>query len=100
MKDFPILQEGWRRHRVPRRPSIPWDLIAPHEKQAQRNHWQSLAELARRGGLAPCEVVAVLEDRRWREMTEEAAAARLTELVEAYERRNFHGSWDANGSPA
>ena len=45
--------------------AIPWDMIAPHEAQAQENHQQSLATLARRCGLSPCEALAVIEDRPW-----------------------------------
>lgn len=46
--------------------SIPWELIAPHEQQALRNHSQSLEKLTSRGGLSPCEAVAVLEDADYR----------------------------------
>jgi N-acyl-D-aspartate/D-glutamate deacylase len=42
---------------------IPWDLIAPHEKQAQNNHDQSLKRLAERGGLDPIEAMLVLQDQ-------------------------------------
>ena len=52
---------------------IPWRLIAPHEPQAIRNHNQSLARLASRGGLSWCEAAAVLEDRPWRPMPDETA---------------------------
>jgi hypothetical protein len=45
--------------------TLPWALIAPHEAQAKVNHSQTLKRLAERGGLAPCEAVAVLEDRPW-----------------------------------
>lgn len=55
--------------RIPKQPkSIPWDLIAPHEQQAIRNHDQTLERLAERGGLAPCEAVAVLTDRPYRQV--------------------------------
>lgn len=47
----------------------------------ERNHRQSLDELARRGWLSACEAVAILEDRPWREMAADAAIARLAELV-------------------
>lgn len=47
---------------------VPWDLLGPHENQAQKNHGQSLERLAERGGLAPSEALAVLEDRSWHEM--------------------------------
>lgn len=85
---FPLLYSGRRRHRgaEDERPaSIPLAMIAPHEAQAQRNHYQSLRRLAERGGLAPCEAVAVLEDREWHRMDEAAALARLAVLVAAFE---------------
>lgn len=43
-------------------PCVPWDLIAPHEKQAQKNHGQSLDRLAERGGITPGEALAILGD--------------------------------------
>lgn len=49
--------------------TIPWAMLAPHEPQAMRNHCgQSLQRLAERGGLSPCEALAVLDDRRWKQM--------------------------------
>lgn len=57
--------------------SVPWSLLAPHEERAQRNHGQTLAELARRGGLAPCEMLAVVEGRKWRRMSDADAVAQL-----------------------
>ena len=61
---------------------IPWAIIAQHEKQAQRNHGdQTLRRLAERGGLSPCEAVAILEDRPWKQMDETAAIKRLAELI-------------------
>ena len=44
---------------------VPWDLVAPHERQALRNHDQTLERLAERGGLSPAELLAVLEDLAW-----------------------------------
>lgn len=72
---FPIqLERG-------RRTSIPWEKIAPHEAQAQRNHDQSLKRLAERGGLSPHEAIWVLCDQKidWaaidsRKLTTEAEA--------------------------
>jgi len=40
-------------------------MLEPHERQAQRNHQQTLEELADRGGLDPSEMMRVLEDRKW-----------------------------------
>lgn len=61
--------------------SIPWDLIAPHEQQAQRNHGQSLKRLAERGGLSWCESLAVLTDRPWERMDQDEAQRRVREIV-------------------
>jgi hypothetical protein len=59
--------------------AIPLDLIAGHERQSERNHQQTLAELARRGGLSPCEALAVIRDRPWKE--DAKAEAELIRLV-------------------
>jgi hypothetical protein len=56
---------------------VPWSLMAPHERQANRNHDQTLERLNERGGLAPCEMVAVIEDRPWRKMDDIAAVETL-----------------------
>jgi len=64
MRPFPIIDTP----RDNRLPSIPWELIAPHEAQAQRNHGgQTLQRLAERGGLCPLEAVAVLKDMDYRD---------------------------------
>ena len=76
---FPIM-EG--RHHPAK--TIPWELIKDHEVQAIRNHQQTLAKLALRGGLSRCEAVAVLEDRQWEPMDEIEADKRLTQLVETW----------------
>lgn len=61
---------------------VPWSLIAPHERQAQKNHDQTLERLAERGGLDPSEMVAVIEDRPWHQMDEVNAINRLAEFLE------------------
>lgn len=61
--------------------SIPWDTIAPHEVQALRNHHRSLASLAERGGLTPCEALAVIEGRPWERMAFTDARRRLADYV-------------------
>lgn len=80
-KQFPILvpYQHERTYGGPR--SIPWALIAPHEAQAQRNHYQTLQRLAERGGLAPSEAVAVLEDRQFQDMEWTDSVCRLLELL-------------------
>jgi hypothetical protein len=65
--------------------SVPWSFVAPHEEQARRNHDQSLRRLAERGGLSPCELLAVVEDRRWRAMPEVDAARALIGLLATHE---------------
>ncbi len=52
---------------------VPLALVLPHDQQAQRNHSQTLHRLAERGGLAVCELAAVLEDRQWRRMRNDEA---------------------------
>lgn len=47
--------------------SVPWAMVAPHEKQAKENHSQSLAQLADRGGLAPGELLCVLDSKSLRD---------------------------------
>ena len=63
--------------------SIPWAMIAPKEGQARNNHGQSLKRLAERGGLSPCEALAVLEGRGWRKMAD--AGSLLAERLAAFE---------------
>ena len=82
LKRFPVL--GGVTWKLPENcpESVPWELVAPHEAQAMRNHCgQTLKRLAERGGLGPCEMVAVLEDRPWKTMPLSDAVKRLRELV-------------------
>lgn len=60
---FPVLEPG----RCPQE-YIPYNLIAPHEAQAMRNHGQTLQRLAERGGLSWTEITAVLADKTWKEL--------------------------------
>jgi hypothetical protein len=84
---FPVLwpwrrveREAWEAAGVP--VAVPWSLLAPHEAQAYRNHGQTLARLAERGGLDVTEMIAVIEGKRWNERpSEKAAIARLLELL-------------------
>jgi hypothetical protein len=46
--------------------AIRMDLL--DEKQAQRNHGQTLCRLRERGGLSPCEALAIAERREWKRM--------------------------------
>lgn len=94
MKRFPVLMPFEREHvamlkRLNFPKSVPWDFLAPHEKQARSNHDQSLRTLASRGGLDPREMLAVISDRRWddfRRVSMEDAAKQVISLLEEYER--------------
>lgn len=61
---------------------MPWEMIAPHEGQAVRNHSQSLHRLHDRGGLSWCEALCVLEDRAWR--AEPKAREMVLRLIERW----------------
>lgn len=78
-KMFPILHDACIK-------AIPWAAIAGHEAQAQRNHSQTLERLAGRGGLSPCEAVAVMTDAPWKRVGDAWARAKLMCLVLDYER--------------
>lgn len=45
--------------------TVAWELVAPHEAQALKNHDQTLERLAERGGLSPAEMMLVLDDKEW-----------------------------------
>lgn len=52
---------------------VPFSLVKAHERQALRNHMQTVERLADRGGLDCTELAAVLEDREWRRISPEEA---------------------------
>ena len=80
-KLFPVMFQS-RDQRVLGIPElIDWDFVEPHREQAMRNHDQSLERLAERGGLTPCELLAVLENRKWQAMSDVAAANRLKAIL-------------------
>jgi hypothetical protein len=84
MKQFPILsasRDEAKKEKLTCPNSLDWDLVAPHERQAMKNHYQTLERLAERGGLSPDELVAVLEDRRWSNIPLKEALDRLRQLT-------------------
>lgn len=60
---FPVLQPGHQPQEY-----IPYNIIAPHEAQAMKNHGQSLQRLSERGGLSWGEIWAVINDKSWKEL--------------------------------
>ena len=67
--------------------AIPWAVIQPHERQAQRNHGQqTLNRLAQRGGLDVTEAVSVMMDQDYTRFVPAWARAKLMAMVWAYER--------------
>jgi DNA repair exonuclease SbcCD ATPase subunit len=64
---MPVLLRRDEFRRFPKCPrSVPMDLL--NEETAQQNHQQSLARLAERGGMAPCEILANMGRRKWMKM--------------------------------
>jgi hypothetical protein len=74
---FPILGSNPKEY-------IPLDIVKPHEKQAIRNHSQTLKRLAERGGLGWIEALCILEDREYdfhTKLTENSARIKVLEIV-------------------
>lgn len=66
MRMFPVMYSLAGGRVPPGAPaSVPWDMLDAHEARALRNHAQSLARLAERGGLSPQEMLQVLDDKGW-----------------------------------
>ncbi|KKN03889.1 hypothetical protein LCGC14_1103200 [marine sediment metagenome] len=63
---------------------IPRTILKEHNEQAKKNHNQTLAELESRGGLDPTEILAIIEDRKWKDIDLQEADRQLAELVAAY----------------
>ena len=83
---FKVLKDGGREQRryltaLGCPDFVAWSLVAPHAKQAMTNHGQTLERLDERGGLSPCELVAVLEDRKWKPMPTAEAVGRVLLLI-------------------
>ena len=74
--EFPILGTKF---------TIPWEAIAPHEKQAMSNHSQTIKRLAERGGLDWVEALAVMEDRKWVRLDSEFARKKVLSIVSEQE---------------
>lgn len=71
------------------RGSIPWEMIAPHEPQAIKNHSQTLRRLAERGGLSYSEAIAILKDAPRTNTPVFSAINELADMVIAWEKLNL-----------
>lgn len=80
MKHFPLMDSKGKPSGI-----IPWEIIALHEEQAIKNHYQTLDVLAKRGGLSFEEVLAVLEDRAFEK--DSMADVKLNKIVKEYYNR-------------
>ena len=89
MKPFPVLQGDTIK-------SVPWEFIEPHERQAQRNHYQTLDRLAARGGLSPCEMLAVVEGRKWHAMLDGEAKLQVALDKWQADMERAHGVCDVS----
>ncbi len=78
-RKFPILGAGM---------DIPWIIVELHDKQVRANHGQSLERIAERGGLGWGEALAVLEDRKYKYIDEDAARIQVLEIVADFYRLN------------
>jgi hypothetical protein len=89
---FPVLWP-WQRDRVraleameaPR--EVPWALVERHERQALRNHTQTVQRLAERGGLSLQELVDVLSGSSWAtsaDMPDAVASRTIKKRVEEH----------------
>lgn len=97
-KPFPVLWSYTtpERERTPK--FIRWDAL--NEEWAGRNHGQTLARLAERGGLSPCEIVANIERRPWHSIALSSAREAIapyavpTDETSGLERRTTVGESD------
>jgi hypothetical protein len=67
-KKFPVLRGGHKKTIPEALDYVPWPMLQPHEKHAEKNHQQTLQVLASRGGLSPQEIVAIMKGSSWEEM--------------------------------
>ncbi|MFC6743362.1 hypothetical protein [Methylobacterium tardum] len=69
---------------------LPWELFASDvtEQACERNHGQSLADIARRGGFDAGEAICVLTGQHWRDgMVHEQQAHRILYMMRHLYRR-------------
>lgn len=79
-----------RRFPIMRGPSVPWEVMRPHESMAQKNHSQTLQQLAERGGLAPGEAWCVVSGIQYGIASKEQWQLWDAEWFKYAERVNLH----------
>lgn len=70
---FPILKSNPKEY-------IPWDIIIKHERQALKNHGQTIQRLAERGGLSWSEAYSVLTDDDYASFPDEYAREKVLRI--------------------
>jgi hypothetical protein len=71
-------------------PSVPWEVMAPHESQCQHNHSQSIARIAERGGFGCCEAWAVVNGLSFDEVRRIGIPEAKRRWLQFAERVNLH----------
>lgn len=75
--------------------AIPWAVLEPHSRQAERNHSQTLERLAERGGLGVDEACGIIDGVGWgrwrRDRSHKFWCARLMGLVHRHEHDKMEG---------
>lgn len=57
------MSDTLRRFPIQNGPTVPWEVMAPHDRQCQKNHGgQTLERIAQRGGLLAAEAWCVVND--------------------------------------
>jgi len=79
--------------------TVPWELVAPHEAQAQRNHSQTLERLAQRGGLSVRELWSVCHDRHWHPMVAEEVAVEWLLALTRNGAQGYNGGTEERREP-
>ena len=65
--------------------SAPMIMFEEHNAQAMDNHCgQGIVRLAERGGVSPCEALAILDNRPWHSMDRNEAKAELKRRIELW----------------
>ena len=78
--EFPI-------HSARRVSALPWEMIQPHGRRLMLNFGSTLSEMVLRGGLSPCEAVAVLRDEPWVALSQAEAETALEGLIADWRAR-------------